>query len=228
MTAPASIEPTSQPIISVSGLRGIIPGQLSPWVVTRYIAAVASTLAGQKVIVGRDGRESGPMLSRVVAAALQASGCEVLDADVAATPTVGVLVREHGAAAGIQISASHNPIEYNGIKVFNHEGRVVPAEQGAKIRQAYLDGQANWQPVSKLGSYHRLSDPHAAHLERVVRLVDVASIAQRKPRVLLDSNHGAGSLLGKRLLERLGCHVTLCDESRTVNSHMCRNRWPRT
>ena len=209
----ATIEPKNQPIISVSGLRGVIPEQLSPWVVTRYVAAVAEHLAGKKVVIGRDGRESGPMFSQVVSAALRASGCYVLDADVAATPTIGILVRELGAAAGIQISASHNPVEYNGIKVFNEEGRVVPADQGAQYRQAYLEGRANWQPVSSIGDYSRIPDPHLGHLQKVVGLVDQAKVASRRLRVLLDSNHGAGCLLGKRLLESLGCDVTLCDES---------------
>src|SRR5262245_50141194 len=99
----------SEPIISVSGLRGIVGESLTPEVAVRYVAAFASLLPPGPVVVSRDGRSTGPMLAAAVHSALAASGRTVLDADISATPTVGVLVKAKGAAGGVQISASHNP-----------------------------------------------------------------------------------------------------------------------
>lgn len=199
------IEPSSQPIISVSGLRGLIGSQLTPLVVTRYVSAFCSQLEGNRIVIARDGRESGPMLAQAVASTLMANGCHVLDADVAATPTVGVLVRHLNADGAIQISASHNPIEYNGLKLFNAEGRVLPAIQGRGILEAYQRGDAAWCPVASIGRYERVADPHQPHLDSVLAHHDGKTIRNQRFRVYLDSNRGAGSLLGKRLLDALGC-----------------------
>ena len=96
-------------IVSVSGLRGIVGTSLTPEVAVRYAEAFLATLPPGGIVIGRDGRASGGMFADAIAAAVMAAGREVLDAGVAATPTVGVLVEEHQAAGGIQISASHNP-----------------------------------------------------------------------------------------------------------------------
>lgn len=208
----------SEPIISVSGLRGIIGQQLTPLVAARYIAALASTLpdsgnAAAKVVIGRDGRSSGPMLAQVVAATLSASGLQTIDLGVASTPTVGVQVREQGARAGIQISASHNPKEYNGLKLFGSEGRVLPKSVGEKVLAAYREGKTRWVKVDSLASQVQLSDPHSAHAAKVLKTVDREAIVAKKFRVLLDSNHGAGGLLGRQLLTALGCQFTIMGDT---------------
>lgn len=194
-------------IISVSGLRGIVGQSLTPEVATRFVAAFSQQLPRGPMIVGRDGRSSGPMLSRAIIAALSACGRDCVDADVAATPTIGVLVRALGAAGAVQISASHNPAPYNGIKLFGREGRVLDAETGAAIRDVYHSGQPAWCPYDQIGSVTHDPDPHQGHLEKVLATVDTVAIRAAGYRVLLDSNHGAGSILGKRLLESLGCQV---------------------
>ncbi|MCC9602407.1 phosphoglucosamine mutase [Stieleria sp. JC731] len=197
----------SKLIISVSGLRGIIGESLTPVVAARFVAAFAAHLPDGPIIVGRDGRSSGPMLRDTIVAALRACGREVIDADVAATPTIGVLVQSSGAAGAVQISASHNPPPYNGIKLFGSDGRVLDAVTGAKIRDAYHEETAAWCEFDKIGSSTVHDDPHADHLKAVLETVDVDAIRAAKHRVLLDSNHGAGSLLGLRLLNALGCEV---------------------
>jgi phosphoglucomutase len=149
------------------------------------------------------------MFAQVIAATLQASGLEVLYGDAAATPTTGVLVRHHGAVAGIQISASHNPPPYNGIKLFGPDGRVIPAAAGEQVIEQFHARSVRWVSHDQLGSYSQLSDTTSAHLEKVLATVDVAAIRRRKFRVVLDSNHGAGAVLGDRLLQELGCDVTL-------------------
>ncbi len=203
----------SEPIISVSGLRGTIPDQLTPWVATRYVAAWASTLPVGKVVMARDGRSSGRMLAQVVGATLAAHGLEVIDLDVAATPTVGVQVRVEGAVAGVQITASHNPKEYNGLKLFGRDGRILTKTAGEKVLAGYQAGQTNWVDVDQIGQLRQSADPHTAHLELVLKTVQPEQIRGRRFNVLLDSNHGAGSLLGRRLLDALDCHTTLLGDS---------------
>ncbi|TWU59781.1 Phosphoglucosamine mutase [Rubripirellula tenax] len=197
----------SELIISVSGLRGIVGETLTPEVAMRFVAAFSGKLPDGPIIVGRDGRSSGPMLSRAIIAALSACGRDCIDVDVAATPTIGVLVRERGAAGAVQISASHNPPPYNGIKLFGSTGRVLDAVTGAAIRDAYFVGEANYKPFNQIGRISDESDPHEPHLCKVLETVDALAIRAAGHRVLIDSNHGAGSLLGIRLLKALGCHI---------------------
>ena len=202
----------SEPIISVSGLRGIVGQQLTPAVVMRYVAAFCTNLPQGKFVIGRDGRMSGSMYSKVAASTLMGHGMEVVDAEVIATPSLGVLVREIGAVGGLQISASHNPPAYNGLKLFNHEGRVIPADAGKKVLSAYQQSLSQWTEIGRIGTYSQSTDSHGPHLAAVIKTIDIARIRTRGFRVLLDSNHGAGALLGRRLLEELGCHVTILGE----------------
>lgn len=200
-----------EPIISVSGLRGILGESLSPLTAMRYVSAFVATLPPGPIVVTRDGRGSGRMLADAIRSALAACGRRTLDADVAATPTTGVLVREHRAAGGLQISASHNPPAYNGIKLFNAEGRVIPADAGRRVLESYRSGaEPAWVTHDKIGDVELLSDTTSAHLKLVLATVDVAAIRTRKFRVLLDSNHGSGSVLGRRLLDELGCTTVIC------------------
>lgn len=206
----------AKPIISVSGLRGVIGESLTPDLAVRYVAAFAASLpadtSGKKagpVIVSRDGRTTGGMLAAAVHSALAASGLDVWDAGIAATPTLGVLVRHYAAAGGVQISASHNPSPYNGLKLFNHEGRVIPAAAGQKVLEGYRQGRYAWAAHDQIGTIRPLPDSTGPHLKLLLETVDAPAIQARSCKVLLDSNAGAGSLLGKALLQQLGCQVTL-------------------
>ena len=194
-------------IISVSGLRGIVGTDLTPDLASSFVSAYSANLPEGPILVGRDGRESGPMLSRAIISALMACGRECMDVDVIATPTLGVLVRELGAAGAVQISASHNPPPYNGIKLFGASGRVLDAKTGAKVRDAFQSGQTDWVSFDQIGSLKQSEDVHAAHLQSVLDTVDVDAIQRHRYRVLLDSNHGAGGILGVKLLQALGCEV---------------------
>ncbi|MFZ5830283.1 MAG: phosphoglucosamine mutase [Planctomycetota bacterium] len=197
----------AEPIISVSGLRGIVGETLTPQVAIRYVAAFAALAPEGPFVVGRDGRPSGMMLAAAVQSALMAAGRTAVDAGVAATPTLGVLVRSLGAGGGIQITASHNPAPYNGIKLFSREGRVIPGDRGQEVLDRYRSGPEVWVPFDRLGGCTTLADNHSDHLEAVLAQVDVEAIRARRFRVVLDSNHGAGSVLGLILLESLGCQL---------------------
>lgn len=198
-----------EPIISVSGLRGIIGQSLTPEIALRYVAAFAASLPEGPVVVTRDGRHTGPMLAEFVRGALQAAGHTCLDGGVAATPTTGILVRHLRAVGGIQISASHNPPEYNGLKLFDQTGRVIPADAGQQVIDGYRSAEPAWQPFDKLGECHLLEDNTSAHLAMVTVICDVERIRQRQFNVLLDANHGSGAVLGVPLLEELGCKVSV-------------------
>ena len=199
----------SEPIISVSGLRGTIGEQLTPVVAANYVAAWATTLPKGRIVVSRDGRQSGAMLGSAVCSSLQAHGFDVIDLGVAATPTVGVMVRTEQAVGGVQISASHNPRPYNGLKLFNSNGRVLPRSEGERVLDAYRRRASAWVSVENLGTFQQLADPHAKHLELLLSRIDTSPIQNQTIPVLLDSNHGAGSLLGQRLLSTLGCHTKI-------------------
>lgn len=203
-----------QLIISVSGLRGIVGDSLTPDVAYRYASAFAELLPSGPVLIARDGRANGPALMEPVIAGLsQDSSRRVLVAGVAATPTVGVLVRHHRCAGGIQISASHNPAEYNGLKLFSDEGRVVPGAFGQRVLERYQAADGNSAEIRTAGQAsdgtQLLEDTTSAHIALIEPTIDVSRIRARKFRVLLDANHGSGSVLGKPLMEYLGCAVTV-------------------
>ncbi len=197
----------TQRILSISGLRGVVGDGLDPAYVAKFAAALGTMAQGGTVILSRDGRVTGDMVRHAVLSGLLATGCRVLDAGIATTPTCGVLVTEHKAAAGLQITASHNPVEWNGLKPFSPEGSVFNVSLGQQL-VALLESQAfAWQPWNRIGGLCLLEDAAGPHLDRVLKLVDVARIRERHFQVVLDCNHGSGSLAGPRLLEALGCDV---------------------
>ena len=203
----------TEPIISVSGLRGIVGETLTLEVAMRYAAAFAAVAPPGPIVLARDSRPSGRMLAGAINSGLEAVGRSTINAGVAATPTTGVLVRHLGAAGGIQITASHNPSPYNGLKLFSAAGRVVPAGLGETVLQQYRTGRPAWVGHEGLGTGELLIDTQSAHLGLVMATVRPERIRQRRFRVLLDANHGAGGPLGRRLLEELGCSVTILGES---------------
>ena len=196
-------------ILSISGLRGIIGDGLDPTYASRFAAALGTIFCGGKVVVARDGRGTGPMLHHAVVSGLLATGCEVLDADVSTTPTCGVLVRHHQAAGGLQITASHNPIEWNGLKPFAPDGSVFNKELGQQLIQILETDAIAWKDWSGIGKVTKLEDPSKPHIDKVLSLVDVEAIRKKKFRVVLDCNHGSGAVAGPRLLQALGCEVVV-------------------
>ncbi|MGL4944599.1 MAG: phosphoglucosamine mutase [Thermoguttaceae bacterium] len=207
-------------IISVSGLRGVIGETLTPLVAIRYAAAFHSTLPQGigSIVVTRDSRPSGHFLAAAITSSLNALGRDTIDAGIAPTPTTGVLVRQHRAAGGIQISASHNPSEYNGIKLFSCDGRVIPAAPGAEVLARYNllaqdDTGFNWVTHNRIGTPSVETSPLTEHVALILKTVDVDAIRSRRFRVLLDANNGAGGAAGRLLLEQLGCEVTILGET---------------
>src|SRR5215470_8861530 len=124
-------------IVSVSGIRGIVGDSLTPEPALAFAAALGTYLQGGRVVLSRDGRPSGAVLRHAVLAGLLGAGCEVHDLGVAPTPTCGLAVRRLQAAGGIQITASHNPAPWNGLKLFGPDGAVLSAIEGKKVQALF-------------------------------------------------------------------------------------------
>jgi phosphomannomutase len=192
-------------IVSVSGIRGIVGRGLTAEGAAAFAAALGTFTRDGRVVLSRDGRPSGAMLRHAVLAGLLGAGCEVHDLGVAATPTCGLAVRRLQAGGAIQITASHNPAPWNGLKLFGSDGRVLPAAAGQKIKEIYESGnfqRAGWNEIGTVTECRKADDWHR---DRVLELVDVPRIRSRQLRAFLDANGGAGGPLGRRLLEAFQC-----------------------
>ncbi len=194
-------------ILSISGLRGVIGDGLDPEYIARFAAALGTMAERGTVVLSRDGRSTGPMLEQAVIAGLVSTGCRVVNAGIASTPTCGVLIDHLGAAGGLQITASHNPIEWNGLKPFSPAGSVFDRAAGERLLKI-LDGDGfDYVPWDRVGTVETLADSWSPHLQRILKLIDAKAIQTRKPKVVLDCNHGSGTVFGPHLLETLGCEV---------------------
>jgi phosphomannomutase len=196
-------------IASISGLRGNVGDGLDPSVAVEFAASYASECESGPILVSHDGRVSASVFMPAVVSAVAATGHDVIQLGATATPTVGFLVRERNAAGGIQISASHNPPQYNGLKFFQKAGMVLGADQGRSVLDRWTRREFSWAPWDGLGQIHACDDPDEQHLARVLGTVDVEAIRARRFTVVLDACHGAGGRLGERLLRELGCRTLI-------------------
>lgn len=195
-------------IVSVSGIRGIVGESLTPAAALAFASALGVHTNGGKTVLSRDGRPSGIMLRHAILAGLTAAGCEVHDLGVAPTPTVGLAVRQLQTAGGIQITASHNPAPWNGLKLFGPDGRVLSAAEGRKVQALFESGNDRRVPWNKLGTMRDYHQAEELHCNRILELVDGSRIRAAGLRAFLDGNGGAGGPLGRRLLEALQVKTT--------------------
>jgi len=182
---------------------------LDPAVVTEFAAAYASECDAGPIVVGHDGRVSARLFSAAVEAGVTATGHDVVFAGATATPTIGILVRELQAAGGIQISASHNPPKYNGLKFFQRAGMVLSQSQGRSMLDRWQRRELRWATWESLGRARTIEDPDRGHLAFVLGIVDTQTIHRRGLKVVLDACHGAGGRLGAALLQALGCRTVV-------------------
>jgi phosphomannomutase len=203
-------------MIGVSGMRGTIGGTLTPPVVSRMASAFAAWLKQTqkplngkhfRVVFGRDSRPSGFWVRDAAAGALTASGIEMIDLDVVTTPGVAMMVKHLGADAGMIATASHNPIQWNGLKLLNAQCVALPPESAEQIKALYDAGTADYVRVEKLVPPVRNSETHALHVKRVLEYVDTLGISSKRFKVVLDSVNGAGCVATATVLSKLGCQV---------------------
>lgn len=195
--------------IGVSGIRGVVGEFLTPALARAFAQAFGTYVGGGRVVVGRDTRASGPMLQHAVHCGLLAAGCEVLDVGIQPTPTIQIFTAATHARGGIALTASHNPPEYNALKLFNAEGFFFNNYERSELLDIYH--QSEFRQAANDGIRSVVCDLTSApklHLERVLRHVDVNRIRERRFRVALDGVNGAGSRLSVHFLEEvLGCRL---------------------
>ncbi|SEW22742.1 phosphomannomutase [Chitinophaga sp. YR573] len=218
-------------IKSISGIRGTIGGKpgegLSPLDVVKFTAAYGTWLTQQsdnkKVVIGRDGRISGEMVKQLVVATLTGLGLDVVDLDLSTTPTVEIAVKMENAAGGIILTASHNPKEWNALKLLNSEGEFISGEEGALLLDIAAREDFVFADVSKLGTYRKDDSYLQKHIDLVVNypLVDVPAIKARNFKVVLDAVNSTGAIFIPALLKALGVEdvTVLFDEVNGKFSH---------
>ena len=201
-------------IKSISGIRGTIggnPGEnLTPLDIVKFTAAFAASLNGDrksnKIVIGRDGRISGKMVSHLCANTLIACGFEVIDLGLTTTPTVEIAVKAENASGGIILTASHNPKEWNALKLLNAEGEFFDAEAGEKVLSIADSEAFNFVSVDKLGTYKEDDSYLQKHVEAVINypLIDVDAIKKAKFKIVLDPINSSGAIYVPALLKALG------------------------
>ena len=200
-------------IKSISGIRGTLGGvsgeNLTPIDVVKYTSAYGSMLLqrkkGNKVVVGRDARISGPMVHELVVNTLMALGLDVLDAGLCTTPTVEMAVMEEKAAGGIILTASHNPKQWNALKLLNHKGEFISAQDGEMVLQLAESADISFATVDHLGT-RTLKDYLPMHIEKILalELVKPELIAAQKYRIAIDAVNSVGGIAVPALLKALG------------------------
>ncbi len=197
-------------MVSISGIRGIIGDGLDPEVLVRYTSAYADFCGKGKIVVGSDGRITGEMVKNIVVGTLLAKGNDVIDIGICPTPTVLYNVKKMKAVGGIQLSASHNPNQWNALKLLNRNGEFMSPDENIEMLNKLEDANkyfVKWNRLGKVIKYEKGLDDH---IEAVLKqdYINIAKIRRRKFRVLLDCVNGAGAYSMPKLLKKLGCEVT--------------------
>lgn len=206
-------------IKSISGIRGTIGGQpdqgLTPLDVVKFTSAFGFWLLQKsennspKVVVGRDARISGEMVSNLVCSTLQGLGIHVIDLGLSTTPTVEVAVPYYEAIGGIIITASHNPKEWNALKLLNAKGEFISASDGAEVLALADTDEVIFADVDSLGGLEKIDDFGQVHIQQILDLplVNVEAIKARKFKVVLDAVNSTGGIFVPQLLEALDVQV---------------------
>lgn len=194
---------------SISGIRGIVGDGLDPEMLVKYTSAYADFIKKGKVIVGRDARITGEMVNSIVTGTLLAKGLDVIDIGICPTPTVQYTVKSQSAQGGIAISASHNPNEWNALKLLNFTGQFMTPEENLVLSKLLEKNQNQFKSWNNLGK--RIIDNKAPklHMKAVLKLkyIDVKKIRKKKFKVLVDCVNGAGAYIIPQLLEEFGCKI---------------------
>lgn len=201
-------------IKSISGIRGTIGGQvgenLTPIDVVQFVSAFVTFLKKEEspltLVVGRDARVSGEMINKLVCSTLQAMGTNVIDLGLSTTPTVEMAVTHHHADGGIILTASHNPMQWNALKLLNSRGEFISGADGKRVLEIIEKQEYTFAEVTKLGKYSAYEKAIDDHIDAIMKLdlVHVDAIRKAKFSVALDCVNSTGGIALPRLLERLG------------------------
>lgn len=196
-------------IISVSGVRGTVGSALDPSLLTRFATAFGTLVEGQPVVVGRDTRASGPMAHHAILAGLIATGCKVIDVGVCPTPTVLFISKALNAGGSLVITASHNPIDWNGIEFASESGRLLSEPERTRLMEIYESRDFHLATWDKQGSVKVIDTAIDQHIAGVLSCDWVVrdQIQSHGLKVVIDCGNGAGSVISPHLLRALGCEV---------------------
>ncbi len=201
-------------IKSISGIRGTIGGfpgsNLTPEDIMKFTAAfgtwVIETTGNRKIVIGRDARISGQMVNNIVTGTLMSIGIDVVDLGLSTTPTVELAVHDERAGGGIIITASHNPKQWNALKLLNSHGEFISAKAGEEVLRIAEDKAIEYEEVSSIGSYSTDDTYIDKHIERILKLklVDVEAIKAKNLKVVIDCVNSSGGIAVPKLLRALG------------------------
>lgn len=204
-------------MVSISGIRGIVGESLTPEVILKYAAAFAEYSKNGRIIIGRDGRITGHSIAQLVISTLLQSGCDVIDLGICPTPTVGLAVERLKAAGGIAITASHNPMIWNGLKFIAPTGMFLNADENKAFWSIADRGNFNYKPWNGQGKFQSDPDFINEHIKAILSLpyIDQKRIASRKFNVVVDCVNASGGMIIPKLLQEFGCNVVKlhCDVS---------------
>ncbi len=200
-------------MVSVSGIRGLVGDGLDPHTIVKYASAYADFCGNGKIVIGSDGRISGAMVKHTLIGTLTAKGNDIVDIGICPTPTVLYNVNKLGAVGGIQISASHNPNEWNALKLLNSKGEFMTPDENKKMLEILESANENYNKWDSLGKVETYSDGLKNHVNDVLKLnlIDIDLIKSKNFKVVLDCVNGAGSYVMKDFLHTLGCEVIELD-----------------
>ena len=198
-----------KPIVSVSGVRGEIGVSLDVRIITQFAMAFGTLVGGRTVVIGRDSRTSSPTVRHAVLAGLFATGCHVIDVGLCPTPTILLMAKALHAQGSITVTASHNPVAWNGIEFASASGRLLTQAERDELTRIYETEDFALAPWNEQGTLETYGDAVAYHLEQILCSPWLAPDLIRKAglKVVIDCGNGAGSVISPSLLRKLGCRV---------------------
>ena len=198
-----------KPIVSVSGVRGEVGVSLDVRIITQFAMAFGTFVGGRTVIIGRDSRTSSPTVRHAVLAGLFATGCHVIDVGLCPTPTILLMAKALGAQGSITITASHNPVAWNGIEFASASGHLLTQAERDALMRIYETEDFALAPWNEQGTLETCEEAVGYHLDQILCSPWLASDLIRKAalKVVIDAGNGAGGVIGPSLLRRLGCRV---------------------
>ncbi len=196
-------------MISISGIRGVVGESLTPEVAVKYASAFAEYCQHGRIVIGRDGRAGGKILGNLVSSTLLASGCDVVALGIAPTPTIQIATEDLHASGGISLTASHNPLEWNGMKFIGPSGMFLNAVENKRLWSIADAPARSYARSDRLGSHTAEGSFLEKHIEKVLRLPFVKPdvIRARGFKVVADCINASGGVIVPRLLRSLGCEV---------------------
>jgi len=195
-------------LFGTNGIRGTVNKELTPQMAIKVGSAIGTFFGRKNLLIGYDARTSGPMLAKAVTAGLTATGCNVYNAGMAPTPALQYAVKNHNMDGAVIITASHNPPEYNGIKVIWNDGIETSHEQETTIEKIYFQNTTILAEWNQLGTTHELAGINDEYINAIKKHVDTTKIAAKHYHVVIDAANSVGGLTAPILLRELGCKVT--------------------